>query len=92
MRRSILSLVYLSAAAIPAYAQQSCAPDTRVCTLTTERAPSGDRAVLGLSMSSTGKRDTLGVLVQSVTPGGPAEKAGIVARDAKGESWRGCLA
>jgi serine protease Do len=77
MRRSILSLICLSAAAIPAYAQQSRTPAPRVRTLTTERMTGGDRAVLGLSMSSTGKRDTLGVLVQSVTPGGPAEKAGI---------------
>lgn len=37
-----------------------------------------DRAVIGLSTASfAGKRDTLGVLVQSVSSGGPAEKAGI---------------
>lgn len=36
-----------------------------------------DRAFLGVSTSMTGKRDTLGLLVTSVTPGGPAEKAGI---------------
>ena len=38
----------------------------------------GDRAVLGVSTASNaGKRDTLGVMVQGVTAGGPAEKAGI---------------
>lgn len=38
----------------------------------------GDRAVLGVSTASgAGKRDTLGVFVESVTPGGPGEKAGI---------------
>src|SRR5215207_5151720 len=38
----------------------------------------GDRAVLGLTpASSAGKRDTLGVMVQSLASGGPAEKAGI---------------
>lgn len=38
----------------------------------------GDRAVLGIGTASfAGKRDTLGVLVQSVTSDGPAEKAGI---------------
>jgi S1-C subfamily serine protease len=38
----------------------------------------GDRAVLGVSTASNaGKRDTLGVMVSSVTAGGPAEKAGI---------------
>ncbi|HEU4564458.1 MAG TPA: PDZ domain-containing protein [Gemmatimonadaceae bacterium] len=36
-----------------------------------------DRAVLGVSTSTTGKRDTLGLLVTGVTSGGPAEKAGI---------------
>jgi S1-C subfamily serine protease len=39
---------------------------------------SADRAVIGVSTASNaGKRDTLGVMVQSVTSGGPAEKAGI---------------
>jgi serine protease Do len=38
----------------------------------------GDRAVIGVSTASfAGKRDTLGVLVESVTSDGPAEKAGI---------------
>ncbi len=76
MHRSIFSLVCLSAAALSAGAQQSRTPEARVRTLI-ERTASGDRAVLGISMSGGGKRDTLGVLVQSVTPGGPAEKAGI---------------
>src|SRR4051812_30596321 len=36
------------------------------------------RAVIGVSTStSTGSRDTLGLLVSSVTRGSPAEKAGI---------------
>src|SRR3954464_9954708 len=36
------------------------------------------RAVIGVSTStSTGSRDTLGLLVSAVTRGGPAEKAGI---------------
>ena len=37
----------------------------------------GDRAVLGVTTSTGSKRDTLGVLVSSVSPGGPADKAGI---------------
>lgn len=42
----------------------------------------GDRAVLGLTIASTGSpRDTLGVFVQAVTADGPAEKAGIVEGD-----------
>src|SRR5687767_8291453 len=36
-----------------------------------------DRAVIGITTASGSARDTLGVLVSSVTPGGPAEKAGL---------------
>jgi len=36
-----------------------------------------DRAMLGLTTASGGIRDTLGLLVESVVPGSPAEKAGI---------------
>jgi serine protease Do len=36
-----------------------------------------DRLVLGLTTSSGGMRDTLGLLISSVTPGSPAEKAGL---------------
>lgn len=37
----------------------------------------GDRAVIGVMTSTGSARDTLGVLVSAVTPGGPADKAGI---------------
>ena len=40
-----------------------------------------DRAALGIGTSSTGKRDTLGLLVTSVTANSPADKAGIVEGD-----------
>ncbi|MBM3908014.1 MAG: PDZ domain-containing protein [Gemmatimonadetes bacterium] len=41
-----------------------------------------ERAVIGLGYGLTGsKRDTAGVFVNSVTPDGPAEKAGIVEGD-----------
>ena len=36
-----------------------------------------DRAVLGINTGSSGERDTLGLLIMSVTPGSPAEKAGL---------------
>lgn len=36
-----------------------------------------DRAVLGVGTSSGGERDTLGLLITSITPGGPAEAAGL---------------
>jgi serine protease Do len=36
-----------------------------------------ERAVLGIGTSSGGERDTLGLLITSVTSGGPAEQAGL---------------
>ena len=36
-----------------------------------------DRPMIGVSTRSTGKRDTLGLMVESVMRGGPAEQAGI---------------
>ncbi|NUQ21235.1 MAG: PDZ domain-containing protein, partial [Gemmatimonadaceae bacterium] len=41
----------------------------------------GARSMIGVSTSSGGARDTLGLLSTSVTPGGPAERAGIVEGD-----------
>jgi C-terminal processing protease CtpA/Prc len=40
-------------------------------------AGDADDAVLGISTTSSGERDTLGLLVTSVTPDSPADKAGI---------------
>jgi predicted metalloprotease with PDZ domain len=37
----------------------------------------GNRAVLGLGTTSGSPRDTLGILISTVTPNGPAEKAGL---------------
>ena len=36
-----------------------------------------ERPVIGVNTASSGERDTLGLLVVAVTPGGPAERAGI---------------
>ena len=36
-----------------------------------------DRAVIGITTSSGSARDTLGILIGSLQPGGPAEKAGL---------------
>ena len=36
-----------------------------------------ERPVIGVNTSSSSKRDTLGLLIVGVTPGGPAERAGI---------------
>jgi S1-C subfamily serine protease len=40
-------------------------------------AGDADRLVLGLSTSSGGMRDTLGLLISAITPESPAEKAGL---------------
>lgn len=48
------------------------APGPRAATMS-----HGSRAVIGVTTSTGSARDTLGLLVSSVTPGGPAERAGI---------------
>jgi serine protease Do len=50
---------------------------TRVYTFDSGRFDDRDRAAIGITTSSGGMRDTLGLLVQSVTASGPADKAGI---------------
>jgi hypothetical protein len=77
MRRTLIVLGTIVLAA-PLAAQQ-----TRVYT---SEAPhisiaSGSRAMIGISTSSGSKRDTLGVLISSITEGGPAEKAGLAEGD-----------
>ncbi len=41
------------------------------------RKRSSDRAAVGIGFGGGSKRDTLGLFVESVTPNGPADKAGI---------------
>lgn len=52
-------------------------PTTSVYSYGVGRYDDPDRAAIGVTTSSGGMRDTLGLLVQSVTAGGPADKAGI---------------
>jgi serine protease Do len=76
--RSFLALAF-AATALP----QAAAQDVRVYGPAQSGAYSfstrGDenRAVIGVTTSTGSARDTLGVLVSSVTPGGPAERAGL---------------
>ena len=77
MRRLILPIFLLAATAPMAEARQSGTPTSRARISTSTRSDDGDRAMLGISTGSSGKRDTLGLLVESVTPGSPAEKAGL---------------
>ena len=46
-------------------------------TFSFSRSDDRDRAFLGIATGSGGKRDTLGLLIESVTPNSPAEKAGL---------------
>src|SRR5688572_18837940 len=77
-------LLLVLGAASGLVAGQAHAQDVRVYQRTPEPARAysffaGDenRAVIGVTTSTGSARDTLGVLVSSVTPGGPAERAGI---------------
>src|SRR5579862_1338700 len=76
MLRLSRSIALLALTAVGMPAQGTSTPRARTFALNTMR-DDGDRAVLGVSTQSDGMRDTLGVLVVSVTAGSPAEKAGI---------------
>jgi hypothetical protein len=60
-----------------AEARQTTAPRARIVMSNRNNSDDSDRAMLGVSTSASGKRDTLGLLIESVTPGSPAEKAGL---------------
>jgi serine protease Do len=78
MRHIILPLILLAAAAPMAEARQSVSAAPRARVFTSNRSSDdGDRAMLGVSTGASGKRDTLGLLIESVTPGSPADKAGL---------------
>jgi hypothetical protein len=76
MRRVLLPTILLIVVAAAVPAQRTPPPAPRTFAFSTS-SDNGDRAMLGVSTQSDGVRDTLGVLVTSVTPGSPAEKAGI---------------
>jgi S1-C subfamily serine protease len=68
-----VSLVLLAGGAAKTVKVKTVARDE----MTGEKRRSGDRAVVGLNFGGGSRRDTLGLFVESVTPGGPADKAGI---------------
>jgi S1-C subfamily serine protease len=72
MRRSLYLAGALTVAAGALSAQQTVRAQGRAYSYDDR-----DRAAIGVTTSSGGMRDTLGLLVQSVTADGPAEKAGI---------------
>ena len=75
------NLVLLPALAVSSLvATQDLSAQVRVQTVPGGYAYSfgdSDRPMIGVSTRSSGKRDTLGLLVESVTRDGPADKAGI---------------
>lgn len=78
MRRTLLvvsSLATLGTAPVAAQSVRVISPGpNRIVLANTE---DDGRAMIGVSTSSGSKRDTLGVLVSSLTANGPAEKAGL---------------
>jgi hypothetical protein len=77
MRRLILPLFLVAAAAPTAGAQQSDQTAPRVRTFSWSRSDDSDRAMLGIATGSGGRRDTLGLFIESITDGSPADKAGL---------------
>lgn len=82
---ALTAVLLLATAGVAGAQQRERAPD-RDRQRVIVRTPGGegwsiggdeDRAFLGVSTGTTGKRDTLGLLVTGITAGGPAEKAGI---------------
>ena len=81
MRRHFLAVLALSPtffAVAPDANAQTRTPAPRISMMRRSESPDdGDRAMLGVSTTSDGRRDTLGLLISSITPGSPAEKAGL---------------
>src|SRR5450830_364911 len=78
MRRTLLvvsSLATLGTAPVAAQSVRVISPGPNRIVLA--NAEDDGRAMIGVSTSSGSKRDTLGVLVSSLTASGPAEKAGL---------------
>ncbi|MFI5231824.1 MAG: PDZ domain-containing protein [Gemmatimonadales bacterium] len=77
MRRLFLPMFVLAAAAPMAGAQSSGQAAPRVRTYSWTSADDSNRAMLGISTGSSGRRDTLGLFIESITDGSPADKAGL---------------
>ena len=81
MQRATLSAVFTATVFISAsgLAAQLPTPAPRPTAMFSYMDHEGgqNRAILGITTGSSGKRDTLGVLVESVTTGSPADNAGV---------------
>jgi serine protease Do len=77
MRNTLLAAAIV-AAALPAGAQSAVrVPAVGALRGAFSSTEDPNRAMLGISTSSSGRRDTLGLLITSVNAGSPAEKAGL---------------
>jgi S1-C subfamily serine protease len=72
----VLGAVIVLGSVTPIAAQDRMSSPTTVVRLLGN--DNDDRAALGINTGSTGKRDTLGLLIESVTPGSPADKSGLL--------------
>ena len=72
----VLGAALMAAGAAPVIAQDVRPSQVRTFVRAFDNGDE-DRAALGVVTGSTGKRDTLGLLIESVTPGSPADKAGL---------------
>ncbi|HEX6814672.1 MAG TPA: PDZ domain-containing protein [Gemmatimonadaceae bacterium] len=71
----VLGAAMVLGSVAPIAAQDRTGPTTVVSMVGSDME---DRAALGVSTGATGKRDTLGLLIESVTPNSPADKAGLL--------------
>jgi len=76
--RNIFAALLLALVAVPTSHAQSVVRTPRAGTsYTVSTMDDRDRAMLGIATSTGGRRDTLGLMISSVTAAGPAEKAGL---------------
>ncbi|MCX5754688.1 MAG: PDZ domain-containing protein [Gemmatimonadetes bacterium] len=76
--RNIFAALLLALVAVATSHAQSVVRTPRAGTsYTLSTMDDRDRAMLGIATSTGGRRDTLGLMISSVTAAGPAEKAGL---------------
>lgn len=74
----VLGAVVVLGSAVPIAAQDQPSKAMTVVRLSSNDNDNDNRAALGITTGASGKRDTLGLLIENVTPGSPADKAGLL--------------
>ena len=72
----VLGAVVVLGSAVPIAAQDQ--PSKAMTVVRLSSTDNDDRAALGITTGASGKRDTLGLLIENVTPDSPADKAGLL--------------